>query len=312
MRLNKKSKIFIAGHKGMVGSAILNFFKKKGYKNFILKSRKQLDLLDQKKTENFFRKEKPEFVIIAAAKVGGILANNNYKADFIYENLMVQSNIIHSSFKIKVKKLIFLGSSCIYPKFSKQPIKEEYLLDGKLEPTNDAYSIAKIAGLKMCEAYNKQYNTNYICLMPTNLYGRNDNYDLKNSHFFPALIAKVHNAKIKNKKNIVLWGNGKSRRELMHVDDLARACEFFLKKNTNHTLINIGSSDERTVKEFARFIMKKLKVKLDIKFDYTKPNGTPRKTLNTSLAKRYGWKSEISLNEGFEITYRDFLKKDII
>ena len=166
-------------------------------------------------------------MIIAAAKVGGILANNNYKADFIYENLMVQSNIIHSSFKIKVKKLIFLGSSCIYPKFSKQPIKEEYLLDGKLEPTNDAYSIAKIAGLKMCEAYNKQYNTNYICLMPTNLYGRNDNYDLKNSHFFPALIAKVHNAKIKNKKNIVLWGNGKSRRELMHVDDLARACEFF-------------------------------------------------------------------------------------
>ena len=309
MRLNKKSKIFIAGHNGMVGSAILNFFKKKNYKNLIVRSRKQLNLLDQIQTQSFFKKEKPEYVIIAAAKVGGILANSNYKAQFIYENIMIQTNIIHSSFVTGVKKLIFLGSSCIYPKFSKQPIKEDYLLSGKLEPTNDAYSIAKIAGLKMCEAYNEQYKLNYLCLMPTNLYGRNDNYDKKNSHFFPALISKVYEAKKNAKKNITLWGNGKPKRELMFVDDLARACEFFLKKKTYHTLINIGSGDERTVKDFLKFLMNKLNVKSNIKFDRSKPNGTPRKTLNTSLAKKYGWSSKISLDQGFEITYKDFLKK---
>ena len=309
MRLNKKSKIFIAGHNGMVGSAIFNFFKKKKYKNLIVRSRNQLNLLNQNQTESFFKREKPEYVIIAAAKVGGILANSNYKAQFIYENIMIQTNIIHSSFVTGVKKLIFLGSSCIYPKFSKQPIKEDYLLSGKLEPTNDAYSIAKIAGLKMCEAYNEQYKLNYLCLMPTNLYGRNDNYDKKNSHFFPALISKVYDAKKNAKKNITLWGNGKPKRELMFVDDLARACEFFLKKKTSHTLINIGSGDERTVKDFLKFLMKKLNVKLNIKFDRSKPNGTPRKTLNTNLAKKYGWSSKISLDQGFEITYRDFLKK---
>ncbi len=308
MVLNKKSKIFLAGHSGMVGNSILNFFKKKNYQNIIIQNHSKLDLLDQKKTEKYLKKIKPDFVIIAAAKVGGILANKKYKADFIYQNLMIQTNIIHSSLEAGVKKLIFLGSSCIYPKYSKQPIKEKYLLSGKLEQTNDAYAVAKIAGLKMCEAYNDQYKVNYICLMPTNLYGPNDNYDSNNSHFFPALISKVHKAKIKKKKYINIWGSGKPKRELMFVDDLANACEFFLKKKTNHTLINIGSGQEKTITDFSKFVMKKLDIKLKIKFDKTKPNGTPRKILDTSLAKSYGWKSKISLNKGFELTYQDYLK----
>ena len=230
MRLNKKSKIFIAGHKGMVGSAILNYLKKKGYKNLITESKSKLNLLSQKDTQNFISRINPDFIIIAAAKVGGILANQKYKANFIYENLMIQTNIIHSAYKAGIKKIIFLGSSCIYPKFSKQPIKEDYFLSGKLETTNDAYAIAKIAGVKMCEAYNQQHDLNYVCLMPTNLYGPNDNYNVLNSHFFPALIKKIHNAKKSNKKEITIWGNGKAKRELMFVDDLAVACEFFLKK----------------------------------------------------------------------------------
>ncbi len=311
MKLSKNSKIFLAGHNGMVGSAILRHLKKKNYKNIIVKSRKKLDLLNQEKTEKFFKKVKPDFVIIAAAKVGGILSNDIYSGDYIYQNLTIQTNLIHSSFKVGVKKLIFLGSSCIYPKFSKQPIREDYLLNGKLEPTNDAYAIAKIAGLKMCEAYNKQYRLNYICLMPTNLYGPRDNYDLKNSHFFPALLYKIYNAKKYHKKNIVLWGNGKSKRELLYVDDLARACEFFLKKKTKHTLINIGSGVEKSIKDFAKFIMRKMKVDLKIDYDFSKPNGTPRKKLNTSLARSYGWKPKIDLNEGFNYVFRDFLKNKI-
>ena len=230
MELNKKSKIFLAGHNGMVGSSILNLFKKKNYSNIYTRDRKNLDLLDQKKTIRYLKKIKPKYVIIAAGKVGGILANNNFKADFIYQNLMIQNNIIHASFLAGVKKLIFLGSSCIYPKYSKVPIKEEYLLSGKLEPTNDAYAIAKIAGIKMCEAYNKQYKLNYICLMPTNLYGPNDSYDLKTSHFYAALISKIYKAKKNDKKILTIWGDGKPKRELMYVDDLANACEFFLKK----------------------------------------------------------------------------------
>ena len=311
MKLSKNSKIFLAGHNGMVGSAILRHLKKKNYKNIIVKSRKKLDLLNQEKTEKFFKKVKPDFVIIAAAKVGGILSNDIYSGDYIYQNLTIQTNLIHSSFKVGVKKLIFLGSSCIYPKFSKQPIREDYLLNGKLEPTNDAYAIAKIAGLKMCEAYNKQYKLNYICLMPTNLYGPKDNYDLKNSHFFPALLYKIYSAKKYHKKNIVLWGNGKSRRELLYVDDLARACEFFLKKRTKHTLINIGSGVEKSIKDFAKFIMRKMKVDLKINYDLSKPNGTPRKKLNTSLARSYGWKPKIDLNEGFNYVFKDFLKNKI-
>lgn len=311
MQLSKNSKIFLAGHNGMVGSSIFRYLKKKNYRKIIVRNRKQLDLLNQEKTEKFFKKVKPDFVIIAAAKVGGILSNDTLKGEYIYQNLTIQTNLIHSSFSVGVKKLIFLGSSCIYPKFSKQPIREDYLLSGKLEPTNDAYAIAKIAGVKMCEAYNKQYKLNYICLMPTNLYGPRDNYDLKSSHFFPALLSKIYNAKKYHKKNIVLWGNGKSRRELLYVDDLARACEFFLKKNTKHTLINIGSGEEKSIKDFAKFIMRKMKVDLKIDFDPSKPNGTPRKKLNTSLALSYGWRPKIHLNEGFNYVLKDFLKNKI-
>ena len=308
MKLNKNSKIFIAGHNGMVGSAILRHFKKKNYKKIIIKNKNELNLLDQKKTHNFLKKIKPDFVIIAAARVGGILANQTYKANFIYENLMIQSNLINASYLSGVKKLIFLGSSCIYPKHSKQPIKEEYLLSGKLEQTNDAYAIAKIAGLKMCESYNQQYKLNYICLMPTNMYGPNDNYDLKSSHFFPALIRKIYTSKIKKKNYIKIWGNGRAKRELMYVDDIADACEFFLKKNTKHTLINIGTGYEKTIKDFCYFIMKKINCNLKIRFDKKKPNGTPRKILNCKLANSYGWKPKFSLDRGFEITFQNFVK----
>jgi GDP-L-fucose synthase len=263
--------------------------------------------LSQKDTLNFFKKTKPEYVIIAAAKVGGILANSIYKADFIYENLMIQTNLIHSSYLVGVKKLIFLGSSCIYPKNSKQPINENELLSGKLEKTNDAYAIAKIAGVKMCEAYNDQYGTNFLCLMPSNLYGPNDNYDLKKSHFFPALIKKIHQAKMNNKNSITLWGDGTPKRELMYVDDLALACEFFLKKKTDHTLINIGSADEKTILFFCKFLIKKMRVNLKIKFDLTKPNGTPRKVVNSNLAKKYGWKPKFDLDKGFKLTYEDYI-----
>ncbi len=308
MRLNKNSKIFLAGHNGMVGSSILRLLKKKKYKKIFTKNRLSLDLLNQLKTTKYLKSIKPDCVIIAAAKVGGILANKKYKADFIYENIMIQSNLIHASFLAGVKKLILLGSSCVYPKYATQPIKEKYLLSGNLEETNDAYAIAKIAGIKMCESYNKQYNLNYICLMPTNVYGPNDNYNLKTSHFFPALISKIHDAKIKNKKYIEIWGNGKALRELIYVDDLADACEFFLAKKTKHWLINIGSGEEKTIHGFAKFIMHKMKIKLKIKFDKKKPNGTPRKKLNLNLANKYGWKAKIDLEKGFDLTYKDFLK----
>jgi len=309
MNIKKNSKIFIAGHKGMVGSAILKLLKKRGYKKIYTKTKKKLNLLDQNKTKIYLKNLKPDCVILAAARVGGILANKNYKGKFIYENLMIQTNVIHSSYLAGVKKLIFLGSSCIYPRNAKQPIKEDYLLSGKLEDTNDAYAIAKIAGLKMCEAYNYQYKLNYICLMPTNLYGPNDNYNLTNSHFYPALLKKIYNAKINNKKYIKIWGNGKAKRELLYVDDLADACEFFLKKKTKDTLINIGSGDEKTIKEYAKFIMKKLNIELKIKLDISKPNGAPRKIVNTDLAKKYGWKKKIDLNEGFKLTLADFKEK---
>ena len=309
MTINKNSRIYIAGHKGMVGSALIRYFNSKGYNNLITKNKNSLDLLDQKKTTNFIINHKPDYVIIAAAKVGGILANDNSQAKFIYQNLMIQTNLIHASYMANVKKLIFLGSSCIYPKYSKQPISEESLLSGKLEKTNEGYAIAKIAGLKMCEAYNNQYRLNYICLMPTNLYGPNDNYNLKSSHFFPALISKIYDAKINNKKNIKIWGNGLVKRELMHVDDLSRACEYFLKKKTKHSLINIGSGHEFTITSYAKFISKKLNVKLKFIYDNKKPIGTPRKKLNLNLSKSYGWKSTISLSKGFDITFKDFLTK---
>ena len=307
MKLRKNSKIFLAGHNGMVGSAIKTYFEKKKYNNIITINKSELNLVNQQQTINFLKKIKPQFVIIAAAKVGGILANDTKKAEFIYENLMIQTNLIHASYQVGVKNLIFLGSSCIYPKLAIQPIKEDYLLSGKLEPTNDSYAIAKIAGIKMCQSYNDQYGLNYLCLMPTNLYGPNDNYNLKTSHFFPALISKIHDAKIKKKKIITIWGDGKPKRELMYVEDLAIACEFFLKKRVKHSLINIGSGEEKTIINYCKFLMKKIGVKLEIRYDHSKPIGTLRKKLNTELAKSYGWKSKYSFNDGFKNTYKDFL-----
>jgi GDP-L-fucose synthase len=306
--ITKNSLIYVTGHKGLVGSAVLRRLKFLGYKNIIYRSKKQLDLKNQSKVFNFFKKNKIKAVINAAGKVGGIFANNKYRADFIYDNISIQNNIIHGCYKNGVKNLIFLGSSCIYPRNAKQPIKEEYLLSGKLETTNEPYAIAKIAGIKMCESYNFQYKTNYKCLMPCNLYGPNDNYDLKNSHFLPALISKIYTAKIKKKKYFELWGTGKPKRELMYVDDLADACIFFLNKKTKETLINIGSGNEMKIVDYAKLIIKILKANLQIKFDVSKPDGTPRKIVDIKIAKKYGWKSKISFEKGLKLTYRDFLE----
>jgi GDP-L-fucose synthase len=303
---NKNLLIFVAGHKGLVGSSLLRRLKFHGYKNIVTKTKKELDLRNQTKVSNFFKKLKIDAVINAAGKVGGILANNKYKADFIYDNITIQNNIIHSSFTNNVKSLIFLGSSCIYPKNSKQPIKEKYLLTGPLEKTNEPYAIAKIAGVKMCESFNFQYKTNYKCLMPCNLYGPNDNYHSENSHFLPALIKKVHQSKIKKKKEIKLWGTGSSKREIMYVDDLADACIYFLNKKTKETLINIGSGMEKSILEFTNYIKKKLDVEVKITNDLSKPDGVPRKIVDTSIAKKYGWKSKVSFSDGFDKTYLDF------
>jgi GDP-L-fucose synthase len=306
--LKKNSKIYLAGHTGLVGSAILRRLKNLGYKNIITRTRRQLDLKNKKKVLFFFKKNKFKFVIIAAGKVGGIYANNKYRADFIYDNLELQNNIIYSSFLTGVKNLIFLGSSCIYPKNCRQPIKENYLLTGELEKTNEPYAIAKIAGIKLCESLNIQYGTNYKCLMPCNIYGPNDNYDSENSHFFPALIAKTYNVIINNKKKVVVWGNGKAKRELMYADDLADACIFFLKKKTKETIINIGSSVEMTISEYAKFIIKKFNKKLKIQFDRSKDNGVKRKLLDCSLAYKYGWRPKFSLDYGFDITLKSFIE----
>jgi GDP-L-fucose synthase len=306
--LTRKSKIFIAGHKGMVGSAILKLFKKKKFENLITATRKQLDLLDQKKVFEFLKRVKPDYVIIAAAKVGGIAATTKYKAEFFYENIQLSTNLIHGSYINKVKNLIFLGSSCIYPKYSKQPFKETELLQGDFEPTNHSYSLAKVSGIKMCDYYNSQYNLDYKCLMPSNVFGENDNYDDETSHFFPSLIKKIHNAKIKNEKEIKLWGNGQAKREIIFSEDLADACIFFLKKKTKHTLINIGSGIEHTIEEYAKIIMKNLNCKFKIIFDRKKPNGMNRKIMNLSLATKYGWASKINFDKAIQKTYLNFLK----
>lgn len=309
--IEKNSKIFLAGHSGLVGSAILRRLKKYGFKNIITINRSDLDLTNQQKVFAFLGKKKPKAVIIAAAKVGGIIDNNKYRGEYIYENLSIQNNLIHGSYLNKVKSLIFLGSSCVYPKNCSQPIKEKYLLTKELEYTNEPYAIAKIAGIKLCESYNLQYGTNYKCLMPSNTYGPNDNYNLNSSHFFPAIIRKVFEAQKKNKKDIILWGTGKAKRELIYVDDVADACIFFLKKYTKDSLINIGTGKDKTIKQYAEFIIKKLGLKIKINFDTKKPDGTARKLLDISIAKKYGWFPKISLSEGFDITYRDFLKKNI-
>ena len=302
-----QKKIFVAGHNGLVGSAIVNKLKLCGYKNIITVSKKKLNLINQKDVFTFLRKSKPDIVINAAARVGGILANNKFKAEFIYENLSIQNNIIHGCFLNKIKNLIFLGSSCVYPKNCHQPIKEKYLLTGELEKTNEPYAIAKIAGIKMCESYNFQYRTNYKCLMPANTYGPNDNYNLESSHFFPALIKKIHYAKSMKKNFITLWGTGKAVRELIYVDDLAEACIFFMNKRTKETLINIGNGKGFTILEYAKFIINFLNLDLDIKFDKSKPVGTPVKILDNSISIKYGWYPKVNLETGFRLTYKNFL-----
>ena len=307
--IQKKSSIFITGHKGLVGSAVVRKLTYRGYKNIITVTKDKLDLRNQKEVFDFFQKKKIDAVINAAGHVGGIQANNKYKADFIYDNLSIQNNIIHACYTNKIKSLIFLGSSCIYPRNSKQPIKEKYLLTGELEKTNEPYAIAKIAGIKMCESYNYQYNTNYKCLMPCNLYGPNDNFDLKLSHFFPALIVKALKAKKNKNKNLILWGSGKPKRELMYVDDLADACVYFLNKKTKASLINIGTGREKSILEYAKFILKKINFKCKIILDKSQPDGTPRKIIDNSIALSYGWKPKITLDKGFELTLKSYLSE---
>ncbi len=308
--INKKSKIFVTGHKGLVGSSIVKKLNELGFKNIITRTKTQLDLRNQIKVENFFKKNRPQYVINSAAKVGGIFANEKFPADFLYDNLQIQNNIIYCCYKFKVKDVIFLGSSCIYPKLAKQPIKERYLLTSKLEETNEAYAIAKIAGIKLCESFNRQYKTNFKCLMPSNTYGPGDNYDKLNSHFLPALIRKVYEARKKNKKYITLWGSGEAKREMIFVDDIAEACIFFLGKKTKDFLINIGSGKDMKIIDYAKLIMKKFNCDLKIKFDKTKKDGTPRKLLEVKIAKKYGWKPKIPLNEGLKITIQDYIENN--
>jgi len=302
--MNINSKIYIAGHNGMVGSAICRELKLQGYKNIITQSRLELDLLNQNQVKDFFDKTNPEYVFLAAAKVGGIEANRSQPAEFIYENLQIQNNIIHNSYLNKVKKLIFLGSSCIYPKFAKQPIKEEYLLTGELEPTNYAYAIAKIAGVKMCQAYNEQYGCNFISAMPTNLYGINDNFDLKTSHVLPALIRKFHEAKINNAEFVEVWGSGEPKREFLHVDDLAKACIFIANSDIAHEdIINIGTGQDLSIKDLAELIKKITGFKNKIQFNTNKPDGTPRKMLDVSKINNMGWKAKTNLADGVKRVY---------
>ena len=309
--VNLKSKIYVAGHNGLVGSAIVRQLKKKGYKKIITANRSTLDLTNQTKVLKFLKKKKPQFIFIAAAKVGGVYSNSKYKGQFIYENIIIQSNLIHSAYLCGIKNLIFLGSSCVYPRLCKQPIKETYLLSGSLEKTNDAYAIAKIAGIKMCESYNTQYKTNYKILMPTNTFGPNDNYDKLNSHFIPALIRKIHEIKNNKKKQLIVWGNGQAKREILYVDDLAEACVYFMNKKVKETLINIGSGKDFTIKQYAQLMLNILipKNKIKIGFDLSKPNGTPRKVLDISLAKKYGWRPKIKLKEAILKTYYNYIKQ---
>lgn len=303
--MNTNSKIYVAGHRGMVGSAIVRRLQQSGFTNIITRSSKELDLKNQPAVEAFFASEKPEYVFLAAAKVGGIVANNTYRADFIYENIMIQSNVIHYSYLNGVKKLLFLGSSCIYPKMAPQPLKEEYLLTGLLESTNEPYAIAKIAGIKMCDAYRSQYGCNYISVMPTNLYGPNDNYDLKNSHVLPALIRKFHTAKTQNLPSVEIWGTGSPMREFLHVDDLADAC-FYLMQNYNEPgLINIGVGEDLSIKDLALLVKKIVGYTGELKFDTTKPDGTPRKLMDVSKLHSFGWKHKIGLEAGISAVYKE-------
>lgn len=306
--MNPNSKIFVAGHNGLVGSAIVRALTKQGYTNIITRSRAELDLLDQVAVRAFFETEKPEYVFVAAAKVGGIMANSTQPADFIYQNLVIETNLIDSAYRSKVTKLLFLGSSCIYPIFAEQPIKEEYLMTGALEPTNEAYAVAKIAGIVMCQSYNKQYGTNYISLMPTNLYGQNDNFDLTSSHVLPAMIRKFHEAKKEGKKEMMLWGTGVAKREFLNADDLADAAVFLMNNYNDGSIVNVGTGEDVTIKELAETVKAIVGYEGEIVWDSTKPDGTPRKLLDVSKLHSLGWKHTMPLNEGIKSAYDWFLK----
>ena len=305
--MDSDSKILIAGANGMVGSAIVRNLKSKGYFNIIEATRNRVDFTDQEETKEFFEKNKPEYVIVAAAKVGGIMANKKYCGDFLYQNLMIQNNIIHYSMVNDVTKLLFLGSSCIYPKFANQPITEDQLMTGPLEPTNDGYALAKIAGVKLCQAYHQQYGFNAISLMPTNLYGPNDNFDLETSHVLPAMIAKFHNA-LKTNESVTVWGDGSAMREFLHVDDLAEACYICMQKYNEPEHINVGTGEDVRIWELANIISDVVGFPGEILWDFTKPNGTPRKVLNVDKIKSFGWEPKIKLREGIEKTYEWYLK----
>jgi len=306
--MQKDSRIYIAGHRGMVGSALVRLLEKKGYTNIITRTSKELDLRDQLQVREFFQKEKPQFVILAAAKVGGIQANNIYRADFIYDNIIMEANVIHQAYETKVEKLLFLGSSCIYPKMAPQPLREDYLLTGTLEATNEPYAIAKIAGIKMCEAYKDQYGCNFISAMPTNLYGPNDNYDLNNSHVLPALLRKFHEAKESGASTVEVWGSGSPLREFLHVDDLAEACYYLIQNYNEKEFVNIGSGVDLSIKELATLIKDIVGFKGELKFDSSKPDGTPRKLMDVSKIEKLGWKYSIGLKEGITSVYKEAFK----
>ena len=306
MLMNKDAKIFIAGHRGMVGSAIHRNLTSLGYLNIITRTSGELDLRLQERVNEFFEAERPEIVFLAAAKVGGILANNTYRADFIYENIMIQSNVIHSSYAIGVKKLMFLGSSCIYPKLAPQPLKEDYLLTGLLETTNEPYAIAKIAGIKMCDAYRSQYGCDFISVMPTNLYGPNDNYDLQNAHVLPSLVRKFHEAKLNNASEVTIWGSGSPKREFLHADDLADACVFLMNTYSDEGLVNIGTGEDISISDLALMIKEVVGYEGAIVYDASKPDGTPRKLMDVSKLSGLGWKYTISLKKGLEMVYQEY------
>jgi GDP-L-fucose synthase len=307
--MDQAAKIYIAGHRGMVGSGMERKLRKEGYDNIVTRTSNELDLRNQQMVNDFFENEKPEYVILAAAKVGGIHANNTYRAEFIYENLMIEANIIHAAYLNKVTKLLFLGSSCIYPKMAPQPLKEEYFLSGYLEPTNQPYAIAKIAGIEMCDSYRAQYGCNFISAMPTNLYGTNDNYHPENSHVLPALIRRIILAKNNNEPTVTIWGTGRPRREFLHVDDLAEACYFLLKNYNDQGLVNIGSGTDISVRELAELIVAEVGYDGQLLFDSTKPDGTPRKLLNISKIKNLGWQPSIDLRTGIQRTVNEFIEQ---
>ena len=306
-----ESKIYVAGHRGMVGSAIVRKLNAKGFNNIIVRSSKELDLRNQQAVNSFFEMENPDIVVLAAAKVGGIHANNVYRAEFLYDNLMIESNIINAAYRVKVDKLLFLGSSCIYPKMADQPLREEYLLTGELEPTNEPYAIAKIAGIKLCESYRDQYGCNFISAMPTNLYGPNDNYDLNNSHVLPALLRKFHTAKQEGNGEVEIWGTGSPRREFLHVEDLAAACFFLLQNYNEKEPVNIGCGEDISIKDLALMIKKVVGFKGKLTFDTSKPDGTPRKLLSVDKLHNLGWKHQIELEEGIKSVYKDVLNKQL-